>query len=117
MERVRALHEWLRENAADMGAVTSMADLARTCANLAADLLDAHAALATERERVEAAEKALAMVRTAVSDAAKAMSRGSQEALVRVMHASPAESGQRLARAAAYDYAETLMRAALAGCP
>ena len=85
--------------------------------DLAADLLDAHDALATERERAEAAEKALAMVRTAVSDAAKAMSRGSQEALVRVMHASPAESGQRLARAAAYDYAETLMRAALAGCP
>jgi hypothetical protein len=33
--------------------------------DLAADLLDAHAALATERERAEAAEKALATLRTA----------------------------------------------------
>ena len=61
MERVRALLA-VDGTRRLFGGVLMDAALVR---DLAADLLDAHAALATERERAEAAEAALAALRTA----------------------------------------------------
>lgn len=109
-EEEERLAETFRDSTADIVLMSAAPDLA-------ADLLDAHAALATERERREAAEAAVATLRKAIGDAANTAARAAFGQRVRAQGALQHAAAVSLAKAGAYDHAETLMRDALAGCP